>query len=192
VTEFFIFVCGVVRLMCGQGDLKKAIKLLERGTAIQERNMGAQHLSVANYLCNWASCLVEDGNLTEALPLYARAWSITRAAYGDQHAQTLKIQTRLDQLEQQMGGNAVTFAVLAADLAKTHSVLASCDKSGNRCEHCVAAASAKTELPLATRFSTAAATVCSFAFLFDCFFSFLSDCVRFPIPSCLSASPFCT
>lgn len=151
-------------LTAEQGDLKKAVKLLERGTAIQERNMGAQHPSVANYLCNWASCLVEDGNLAEALPLYARAWSITRAAYGDDHAQTLKIQTRLDQLEQAMGGNAVTFAVLTADLAKTHSALASCDKHGNYCEHCAAAAAAKTALPLANRFSAAAAIVCYFLF----------------------------
>ena len=64
------------------GKYDEALPLAEKSLAIRERELGSEHLDVANSLYNVAGILLAKGNYKNAEPLYQRAVAIAEKLWG--------------------------------------------------------------------------------------------------------------
>jgi hypothetical protein len=67
------------------GDYEKAIEVVQRGVAIQERALGPDHPDLALLLGNLAEQYRLVGAYERSLPLHERALAIRERTYGSNH-----------------------------------------------------------------------------------------------------------
>jgi tetratricopeptide (TPR) repeat protein/CHAT domain-containing protein len=76
---------GLARIYQSQGLYAEAEPLFKRALAIGEKQLGANHPNVANYLSNLALLYTSQGRYAEAEPLFKRALMIDEKQLGSNH-----------------------------------------------------------------------------------------------------------
>ncbi len=87
---------GVLHTRTGAVELAEAE--LRRAVTMREKNLGTNHLLVAESCANLGILLMQKGRLNEALPLLRHAAAVTHSSTGPQSAQTTAAWQNLEQL----------------------------------------------------------------------------------------------